>query len=379
MFTRRDFIGGFGAAGAASLLEGCGTRLPPERLSGGGLCWGALVHLGTNMWEDWTPDGVYPRSLEEERRFVADGKLKYKYKTHVYATRDYMSVDWPTWEGDIACVRKFGLNTVFIDIGESYAFPSHPELGVKGALDSGGMRTVIEKIRAQGLEVVPKLNFSTGHDQWLREYHWMTGTAKYRQVVADLIRDVCEVFDHPRYFHIGYDEESYVCVKARELVVLRQGNAWWKDFNACVEAVVRNGARPVMWSDKICHGREEFLLRAPRDVVMMTWYYGTDFSSDKTAWDSSFEEKPDWSIQRNLAASIHVLAEAGFDLMPCTSNWGSDEAADAMLGYCATAIDPKRILGYITAPWTKPVPADSRRFRDGIRLFDEARRKYFVF
>ena len=201
----------------------------------------------------------------------------------------------------------------------------------------------------------------------------MTGTARYRQVVADLIRDVCEVFDHPRYLHIGYDEESYASVSHRQLAVLRQGEAWWKDFDACVKAVMSNGARPVMWSDKICHGREEFIRRAPREVVMMTWYYGSDFSARNTEWDAAFERKTDWSIQRNLAASIPALAEAGFDLMPCTSNWSEDGAADAMLEYCARNIDPKRILGYLTASWTMSVAADRARFEDGLRLFAEAR------
>lgn len=378
MFTRRDFIGGLGASGAVSLLAGCRTGIPlAQRPDGSKLVWGTLVHLGTNMWEDWVPGGAYPKSAEEESRLVAEGKIKYHDKSCLYVMRDYMSVDWPTWDADIAYARSSGLNTVFIDLGEAYAFPSHPELHVKGSLGPDALKSVIARIRAQGLTVLPKLNFSAGHDQWLREYHWMTGTAKYRQVVDDLILDVCEVFDRPRYFHIGYDEESYACVKDRELIVLRQGESWWRDFNACVEQVLKNGSRPIMWSDKICHGREEFLKRAPRDVVMMTWYYGSDFSDGNTVWDASFEQKTDWSIQRNLAASIPALAEAGFDLMPCTSNWAENGAAEAMLAYCSRAIDQNRILGYLTAPWTKPVAADSPRFQEGIRLFDEARKGHF--
>lgn len=374
--TRKNFIGGLGAALAFSGCRSAGLNAGPRR-DGSKLNWGTLVHLGTNMWKDWTPEGTYPKSLAEEERFVAEGKIKYHEKSHVYVTRDYMSVDWPTWDSEIACVHRHGLNTLFIDLGEAYEFPSHPELAVRGSLKTDEMRAVIDRIRAQGIEAYPKLNFSTGHDQWLREYHWQTGTAKYRQVVADLIRDVCELFGHPRYFHIGYDEESYACVCERELIVVRQGETWWKDFNSCIDAVMKNGARPVMWSDKICHGREEFLSRMPKSVVMMTWYYGSDFSDENTRWDVSYEKKTDWSIQRNLVASIPTLAQAGFDLMPCTSNWLEPDGAEAMLDYCSRSVDPKRILGYLTASWTKPVPSDYPRFQEGIRLFDEARRKFY--
>ena len=135
MFTRRDFIGGLGASGAVSMLAGCRTGISPvQRPDGSKLVWGALVHLGTNMWKDWVPDGVYPKSREEELRLVAEEKISYHANTHIYVMRDYMSVDWQTWDANIASVRRFGLNTVFVDIGEAFAFPSHPELAVRGSL-----------------------------------------------------------------------------------------------------------------------------------------------------------------------------------------------------------------------------------------------------
>ena len=53
------------------------------------------------------------------------------------------------------------------------------------------MRRILE-IRSLRNEVSPKLDFSTGHGQWLKECHCQTSVKTYCGVVADLIRDVSE-------------------------------------------------------------------------------------------------------------------------------------------------------------------------------------------
>jgi hypothetical protein len=205
----------------------------------------------------------------------------------------------------------------------------------------------------------------------------MTSSAKYYEVVADVIRDTCEVFGNPRYFHIGFDEEVYVACRSRKVCVMRSGSQWWKDMLYCVDQVERNGARAMLWSDSICAGREEFFKRMPKSVMQIPWYYGKNFSDEMLKWKTEFEKKLDWSIQRNLAASILELANAGYDIMPCTSNWSCDEAADAMLSFCKKRVDPARIKGLFTAPWLKPVAAEDEKFRKGIKLFADAKRKYY--
>ena len=377
MNTRREFLKGAGAFSAGTALAGCLSQSAAKPVqSNSKFIWGSLLHLGSNMWRDWVPGVKYPSSLEEEKKLIQEGKLKFT-ASRLYCVRDYMSADMKVWRGQVDNTRAEGLNTVFIDIGEAYAFPSHPELWVKGSLDFDEMRAELDYIRKQGLEPVPKLNFSTGHDQWLKEYHYMTSSPKYRQVVADVIRDVCEVFGSPRLFHIGFDEEVFAACGTRELCVMRSGDLWWKDMLFCVQEVERHGARATLWSDKICGGREEFFKKMPKSVLQSPWYYGKDFSEKKLVWRPEFEKSQTWDVQANLASAIVELANAGYDLMPCTSNWSTDEAADAMLGFCKKRIDPARIKGYYTAPWRKAVVEDDAKTRDGIRLFADAKRKYF--
>lgn len=376
MSTRREFFStGMLTAGAA--LSGCVTKgFVRAPALAGDFVWGALLHLGSNMWSDWTPDGVYPKSFEEESQWVRDGKLKFT-KSHLYGTRDYFSTDWQSWRKQVDGIKSEGLNAVFIDLGEAYAYPSHPELWVKGSLSPAQLRKELARIRALGLEPIPKLNFSTGHDQWLREYHYMTSSPTYYRMVADVIRDVCEVFDAPRYFHLGFDEEVFAACGARQSCVMRQGELWWKDFLFCVGEVEKHGTRAMLWSDKICAGREDFFKHMPKSVLQVPWYYGTDFSEKNLGWKPEFEKSQNWDIQRNLAAALVELANAGYDILPCTSNWSSDAAADAMLGFCRKHVDSARIKGFFTAPWLKPVPEDDARVLSGVRLFAEAKRKHF--
>ena len=377
MNTRRDFLKtGVCAAGAVAFV-GCTTgRRALPTLTANAFSWGALLHLGSNMWRDWVPGEKYPTSAQEEAQMVREGKIKFT-KSHLYCVRDYMSADMAIWRRQVDCCKNEGLNTVFIDIGEAYSYPSHPELWVKGGLDFDAMRTELAYIRSLGLEPVPKLNFSTGHDQWLREYHYKTSTPEYYKVVGDLIRDVCEVFDGPRLFHIGYDEEIFAACSGRRLCVMRTGDLWWKDLLLCVKEVERNGSRAMLWSDGICGNKSEYLKRMPKSVLQVPWYYGKDFSAENLVWKSEFEKLQTWKIQRNLASALVEIAKAGYDVMPCTSNWSSDEAADAMLGFCKSGIDPERIKGFFTAPWLKPVEADHARTCSGIKLFAEAKRKYY--
>jgi hypothetical protein len=147
---------------------------------------------------------------------------------------------------------------VMIDVAEAYAYPSHPELWVKGSWSAEKMRDDLARIRRMGLEPIPKLNFSTGHDQWLKEYHYMTSTARYYQVVADVIRDVAEVFEHPRYFHLGFDEEVPAAFSKRKMMVVRQGDLWWHDLYFYFGEVEKHGARPWIWSDYFWKHQSDF-------------------------------------------------------------------------------------------------------------------------
>ena len=94
------------------------------------------------------------------------------------------------------------------NLGEALAYPSHPELAVKGTWSISKMRRELDRLRGMGIEPIPKLNFSTTHNAWMKDWRHKVSTPEYLDTVDELIRDVAEIFDHPRFFHIGYDEET---------------------------------------------------------------------------------------------------------------------------------------------------------------------------
>ena len=350
--TRRDFLG-TAALAAGGLASGCTTA--------GGLCakdapfsWGCLLHLGSNMWDDFAdgPDDWAKSEAEEKVRpnpFGPSGKRRSSYHSYLRCHEDL-------WKQSVDRAAKDGMNLVFIDLGEAVEYPSHPELKVVGTWSVEKLRAELARIRALGLEPCPKLNFSACHDSWLKQYHRMLSTRKYYEVVADVIRDVVEIFDRPRLFHIGYDEEMPIAEFNHFHVTVRQGDLWWHDLNYPIDQVTRHGSRPVMWADAMWTGREAFLKRMSRSVLQSNWYYRSNFSEKKLAWNYEFEKKGGWGETVNGAAAFLALEEAGFDQLPCCSNWAEDACADAVVKFCREHIDPSRLKGFYTAPWQMSVP-----------------------
>lgn len=220
--TRRDFMSTV-ALGTGGLIA--------DRVMGAGLAaaknapfsWGCLLHLGSNMWDDFDekgPDG-WAKSEEEEKTnpnpFGPAGKRRSSYRSYLRCHEDL-------WKKSVDHAAKDGLNLVFIDLGEAIEYPSHPELKVAGTWSVEKIRNELARIRALGLEPIPKLNFSACHDSWLKDYHRMLSTRKYYEVVADVIRDTVEIFDRPRLFHIGYDEEMPIAEENFFHMTVRQGD-----------------------------------------------------------------------------------------------------------------------------------------------------------
>ena len=138
-------------------------------------------------------------------------------------------------------------------------------------------------MRKLGLEPIPKMNFSATHDTWLGTYHRQVSTPAYYKVCEDLVDEVIRLFDKPRFFHLGYDEETAECQQSFAYTVVRQYDLWWHDFEFFVKQVERRGVRPWIWSDYGWKHGDEFLKRMPKSVLQSNWYYGLDFQGADAA------------------------------------------------------------------------------------------------
>ena len=369
--TRREFIGSTALAAGGAFAANAAGGAPFYR--------GALLHLGSNMWGDYPagPDDFAKSPEEEKVRPNPPGPAGSPTPYHSYLQcRDDL------WKKSVDRMAEKKMNLVFIDLGEGIAYPSHPELAVAGTWSVEKTRAELARIRSLGLEPMPKLNFSTCHDSWLKDYHRMVSSQTYYKVVADIIADVCAIFDKPALFHLGFDEEVPVAGKNLFYAVYRQGDLWWHDLFYTIGQVEKNGSRAVMWADAIWTGRQEYLRRMSKGVLQMNWYYRSDFSPKKLAWNTAFEKKGGWGETVNGAAAFMELEKAGFDQMPCTSNWAEDASAEAVVKYCKEHIDPARLKGFCTAPWAMTVPdtpekTNISKVLFGIDLLSAARDRHY--
>ena len=221
-----------------------------------------LTHLGHNMWKD-IPRAAFTPALVSEKNRGNPEKVR-RFRASCMA--DSLLATDEEWRAEVAAVAGAGCNTLLIDLGEAIVYPSHPELAVKGSWTPAKLRRELAYVRSLGLEPVPKLNFSATHDSWLGEYHRMLSTPTYYRVCEDVIRDVVELFNRPRYFHIGFDEEDEAHQKKHWMMVIRRGELWWHDFLRTVGLVEKLGCRAWCWSDYVWH-HKEFLARCPKGVL----------------------------------------------------------------------------------------------------------------
>jgi len=328
--TRREFMGGAAALAAATAVRSDGAPAvakTPEDIRAVFLPW------GHNMWGESLPEGVTK---------IAKGRL----------CNDHLKFDEAMWRKliDYLVLRK--MNTVVIDVGEFPVYPSHPELAVRGSKSPDWIRAEVRRLKKLGLEPIPKLNFSTAHDAWLGEYGRMVTTKPYYAACRDLIRDAAEMFDHPRYFHIGYDEERISHQRGFQCV--RTDEVWWHDFLWFVKTVEDAGMRPWMWSDYGWH-HDDFVSKCPKSVVHNNWYYDEELDGfDLMAMKPKASSRP-------YVELFLKLDKAGFDQVPCSSNWRSptrikaglknDECMANMVRFCRANLSPERLKGFLMAPW----------------------------
>lgn len=285
------------------------------------LLWGYLIHLSYNMWSD--------RDAPER------GLTHYSY-------RPYLRFDETLWRELLPKLIAAGANAVVLDLGDGVRYESHPEIAVEGAWSTQRLREELAALRALGLEPLPKLNFSTSHDAWLGPYARCISTPLYYQVCQDLIAEVLELFDWPRLFHIGMDEETARHQRYHAYAVIRQYDLWWQDLAFYVGEVEKSGVRAWVWSDYYWEHGPEYAQRMPRSVLQSNWYYRADFGPEVRE------------------AQTYVELEAhGYDQIPTGSTWSADDNLERTVRFCRQHISAEHLLGFLQTVW-RPTLLDCR-------------------
>ena len=358
--TRRGFIGSaaaFGATGLSALEVRAAGNTPVPWL-------GLLLHMTDNMWGDWS----IPEFRKDPKNLIHGG-----------GTNPAVYFDEANYRKTVDYAVKGGCNLLMLDIGDAVIYPSHPEIAIKGSWAPERLSAEVKRLRKMGLEVVPKLNFSSTHDSWLKDYHKMLTSQKYYEVCSDLIRDICEICDHPKHFHIGMDEETYGHQYKYDFICIRRGELWWHDFNFLVGEVEKNGARPWTWcSTGRNHDPDKFAARLPKSVIAATGLY------DEELEGFDFEKLSPKTLNYKCLYTMLALDKAGIEQVPCVSNWlsptqaksGMKENAHSTAGvvkFSRERLNPSLLRGFLAAPWSHCVTEGQYRYNcRGFDLLREA-------
>lgn len=274
-------------------------------------------------------------------------------------------VDFAVWDRVVKRASECGYNTLLIDLGDAIQYQSHPEISAPDALSHEEIRALLAKARALGLTPIPKLNFSTIHHGWLKEYRKMVSSKLYREMTVDLIHEVCELFDQPELFHLGMDEEhSYDCAQWSDLTVMRSPKLMLEDFNIMFEAVRRNGARPWIWADLYWNYPEFFLENVAKDIVLSNWFY------------ERFRDYPVNDYRKMAVEAYKALDEAGYDQIPTCSTYDNQFNPAETILYIPTVTTDKHLLGYCNAPWLQVREDNEHLLMDSVERLWYARKKF---
>lgn len=339
---RRNFLKLSAATTAAAALPkvvfpNSSPLIPPANDK---MIWAFLMHISYNFWVDYTP-----KEFDYDISEIKNCQQAYLW-AHKY--HPFLTCDKQVWDDMLVKVADSGMNMIILDLGDGIKYRSHPEIAVKNAWTVSQLKAEIKKIRSMGLEPIPKLNFSACHGAWLGPYSRMISTKKYYEVCKNLINEVSNIFEKPRYFHLGMDEEDYKNQSSFEYVTIRQGDLWWKDFYYLVELVEKNNSRPWIWSDYVWDNEEIFFKKMPKSVLQSNWYYRNDFAESKKAREVIFYDK---------------LDKNGFDQVPTGSNHSTNQNFELTVDYCKKNIDASRLKGFMQSVWRPTLqPCKQKQF-----------------
>lgn len=285
------------------------------------MMFGYMMYLSNHMWDD---ENTPPRGWYVPKRYS-----------------ETIGIDVEAWDETVRTLAAHKYTTVLIDVGDGIKYESRPEISAPDAWDKDFLKKKLDEMRALGLEPIPKLNFSTCHHTWLKEYRRMTSTRYYYEACADVIREVCEVFGNPRLFHLGMDEEDTIGnQRFRECVHIRAKDLWWHDVFFYFGEVEKYGARPWVWADNCWENPDIYVKRMPKSVLQSNWYYNV------------FKEWPADHWHYKAINAYELLDKHGYEQMPCCSfTEGISANILQTVIHSKKVIAPERLAGYILAPW----------------------------
>lgn len=301
--------------------------------------WACLLHLSFNMWEDF---------ISPHRPFRG--------------FRPDLELSEPLWKDAIEKMANEGINMVVIDLGDAVKYESYPEIAVNNAWTTTRLKEELKKIKSLGMEPIPKLNFSAGHDTWMGKYSRMVSTEEYYRFCSTIIKEVCDLFDNPRLFHLGMDEEGFSHQRYQRHITIRKNHIWWGDFYFLIGEVMKNNSRAWIWPDYMLWNEpEQFFKNMPKYVIQSNWYYGENFDNN-LKYVKAYLDLETHGYTQIPTGSFH---DNNYGSIGNTVQFSIDNISDSFL------------FGFLQTFWKPTIEEYRELILKGIELAGEAKRKSY--
>jgi hypothetical protein len=130
-----------------------------------------------------------------------------------------------------------------------------------------------------------------------------------------------------------------------------------------------------MWSD-YCWNTEDFYEKCPKSVIQQNWYYDQQ--------NGGFDIETNPTTDARILKAFIKLDEAGFDQVPCGTNWvgwkrrelglKADDVMGKLVKFGRENISKERLKGFMMATWLTSVDDEEvlQKILKGIDLLGEA-------
>lgn len=287
-----------------------------------------VIQVGRNMWSD--KPGRAPIPLCESQVWLP-----------YYETLDK---DIPMVRKVVEFAAKEGMNTILLCLGEGLQYDSHPEISIEGAWTKAELKELLEYIRSFGMDPVPMLDFSAAHDIWLGKYERMVGTDRYLSVCADLIREVCELFDTPKYFHLGMAEEEPEWQVLLDFATVRNQVVFCRELKFFCDTVRSLGVRPWVYCDAYNRFGDAFVEAVGADALL------SDYHTAYSIYIRATKTKPEFRSPCPPNELV-ALSEKGFTVVPMMSAYRALKLPESTVKFVSKNLSADTVGGALNVPF----------------------------
>ena len=358
------------------------------------------------------PDGVLIVSRSDRGAFYALQTLRQRYDGAGFAGGeivDYPDLDWrgvlimvdehsPEVHGEL--IRKvlapMKYNQLYIEC-EFAAWDATEAVRQPWAISKDELRKLIALAEDNYLEVIPLFQ-TLGHCEWLFKngrnlemaenpadpYAYNPSHPGVYPLMTAALDEVLEVFNRPKYLHIGHDEvgQEYSYPTRPENIAKGGAQVILDDVMFYYDYCRKNNLRMMMWQDMFAastnsrdgagdngyFGLGDRRDELPRDIIFAFWNYGTNINENnlrKLRQEGFDVVGCTWFEPDNIAMLTSMCRDAGALGMMMTT-WAGYHGFDRLL-----EDNFQQVAAYVLqGTWAWNCSAEANRFSPG-RVLDE--------